>query len=140
MDALKLENQFCFPLYTASRIMVQSYTPLLKDLGVTYPQYLVLLVLWEDQSTTVGQITKRLHLETSTITPLLKRMEQMGLLIRKRSDFDERKVEITLTEKGNDLKQKACSIPQSLLENSQFTIEELSVLQVMLNKFIEQQA
>ena len=138
MEHLKLENQICFPLYTASRLLVQAYTPLLKELGVTYPQYLVLLVLWEDQEVTVGQITNRLLLETSTITPLLKRMEQMGLVERKRSVSDERKVLIQLTEKGEALKQNACTIPETLRANAAFSDEELILLQSMLTKFIQQ--
>ncbi|MCC6700983.1 MAG: MarR family transcriptional regulator [Fluviicola sp.] len=140
MESLKLENQICFPLYTASRIMVQAYTPLLKTLGVTYPQYLVLLVLWEEEETTVGQITKRLQLETSTITPLLKRMEQMEIIQRKRSDLDERKVMVTLTQKGVDMKQKACMIPEALMESTNFSIEELGTLHALLTKFIQQEA
>lgn len=139
MESLKLENQICFPLYTASRIMVQAYTPLLKTLGVTYPQYLVLLVLWEEDETTVGQITKRLQLETSTITPLLKRMEHMEIIQRKRSDLDERKVMVTLTQKGLDLKQKACMIPAALMESTDFSVEELGTLHALLTKFIQQE-
>ena len=99
MEQLKLENQLCFPLYTASRLVIRSYTPLLNQLGITYPQYLVLLILWETDEVTVGDITRKLLLDTSTITPLLKRLEKMGLISRIRSTADERKVTIALTQR-----------------------------------------
>ena len=89
-DQLKLDNQLCFRLYTAARMVTSAYTPLFKDLGITYPQYLVLMVLWEKDHCLIGDITERLKLETNTVTPLLQRMERQGLIERKRGDIDTR--------------------------------------------------
>jgi MarR family transcriptional regulator, organic hydroperoxide resistance regulator len=138
MDRLKLENQLCFPLYTASRLVVRSYTPLLDKLGITYPQYLVLLVLWEHNVLTVTQITKLLLLETSTLTPLLKRLEKTGFIWRKRSDTDERVVMVGLTEEGMKLKNEACSIPEQMVSGLNFAQEELTELYRLLYKYINQ--
>jgi len=113
-DQLKLENQICFPVYAASRLITREYQPYLDKLGVTYPQYLVLMVLWESGEVSVNEIAKKLILNTNTITPLLKRMEQQGLLKRERSEADERKVIICLSEKGNALEQEAALIPEKL--------------------------
>src|SRR6056297_1041292 len=113
-EQLKLENQLCFPVYAASRLITREYQPFLENLGITYPQYLVLMVLWEDDCLPVNDIAKTLILNTNTITPLLKRMEQQGLLFRKRSDKDERKVIVKLTEKGKDLQKEAVKIPEEL--------------------------
>lgn len=135
-DPLKLENQICFPLYTVSRMVIQGYTPLLDELEITYPQYLVLLVLWEKDPLIVSDITKELYLSTSTITPLLKRLESKGFLVRERSELDERKVIVRLTESGRALKEKACSIPEKLLEGLPFTDEELKSFHGMLKKFM----
>lgn len=137
-DQLKLENQLCFPLYTASRLVVRSYTPLLKKLEITYPQYLVMLVLWEHKTLAVTQITKLLLLDTSTLTPLLKRLEKMNLLWRKRSESDERVVMIGLTEKGEKLQQEASLIPSQLVEGLKFREEELIQLYQLLYKYIHQ--
>jgi DNA-binding MarR family transcriptional regulator len=137
-DQLKLENQLCFPLYTASRLVVRSYTPLLKKFGITYPQYLVMLVLWEHKTLAVTQITKLLLLDTSTLTPLLKRLEKMNLLWRKRSESDERVVMIGLTEKGEKLQQEASLIPSQLVEGLKFREEELIQLYQLLYKYIHQ--
>ena len=137
-DQLKLENQLCFPLYTASRLVVRSYTPLLKKLEITYPQYLVMLVLWEHKTLAVTQITKLLLLDTSTLTPLLKRLEKMGYIRRKRSESDERVVMIGLTEKGEKLQQEASLIPSQLVEGLKFSEEELIQLYQLLYKYIHQ--
>jgi DNA-binding MarR family transcriptional regulator len=137
-DQLKLENQLCFPLYTASRLVVRSYTPLLKKLGITYPQYLVMLVLWERKTLAVTQITKLLLLDTSTLTPLLKRLEKMNLIWRKRSEADERVVMIGLTEKGEKLRQEASIIPSQLVEGLNFSEEEAVQLYELLYKYIRQ--
>jgi len=112
---LKLENQLCFPLYAASRLVIQEYQPHLEKLGITYPQYLVLMVLWETDSIAVSEITRRLILNTNTITPVLKRMEAQGIITRQRSDEDERKVIVTLTPKGKELQIEAASIPEKLV-------------------------
>lgn len=115
-EQLKLENQLCFPVYAASRLITRAYQPYLQALRITYPQYLVLMLLWEQDTQPVNTIAKKLVLNTNTITPLLKRMEQICLIVRKRSETDERQVMISLTEKGQDLKQKASQIPQKMAE------------------------
>lgn len=104
---LQLDNQICFRLYTASRLITQAYTPLLTELGITYPQYLVLMVLWEKDGQPVNDIAHRLLLETNTITPLLQRMEKLGIVSRKKGEQDKRQQIVTLTEKGTDMEQKA---------------------------------
>ena len=113
-EQLKLENQLCFPVYATSRLIIREYQPELDKLAITYPQYLVLLVLWEDNEITVNDIAKKLILNTNTITPLLKRMEKQGLINRKRSTTDERKVIIKLSESGIAMKEKAALIPEKL--------------------------
>lgn len=137
-DQLKLENQLCFPLYTASRLVVRSYTPLLNRFGITYPQYLVMLVLWEYRTLAVTQITRLLLLDTSTLTPLLKRLEKMNLIWRKRSEADERVVMIGLTEKGEKLRLEASVIPSQLIEGLNFSEEEAVQLYRLLYKYIRQ--
>jgi DNA-binding MarR family transcriptional regulator len=115
-DNLKLENQLCFPVYAVSRLLTREYQPMLDALGITYPQYLVLMVLWEHKQITVNEIAKTLILNTNTITPLLKRMEKDGLLKRTRSKEDERKVMVELTKKGMALKEEAVKIPEALAQ------------------------
>ena len=109
--ALKLENQLCFRLYTASRLITQAYHPLLSRIGLTYPQYLVMMVLWEQDGQPVNDIAKRLYLETNTVTPLLKRMESEGFIKRTKAKEDGRKVIVSLTSKGKALEEKASCIP-----------------------------
>ncbi len=116
-DSLHLKNQLCFPLYAASRMTTKLYAPLLDKLNITYPQYLVLLVLWEKGKQTVREIGNQLFLESNTLTPLLKRMEEKGLIERKRSLRDERNVLVALKEKGIALKEEASCIPTQLIEN-----------------------
>lgn len=106
-----LDNQLCFRLYTASRLVTQAYTPLLSQHGLTYPQYLVLLVLWEKDALPVNDIAKRLYLETNTVTPLLQRMEKQGILSRKRGEKDARQMIVTLTKKGKDLQDILLEVP-----------------------------
>ena len=103
-EQLKLDNQLCFPLYAASRLLIRAYQPFLDKLKITYPQYLVLMVLWEHKELTVTEISKQLHLNTNTLTPLLKRMEKQQILERIRSKEDERVVKIRLTDKGTKLR------------------------------------
>ncbi|MCK7536615.1 MAG: MarR family transcriptional regulator [Marinilabiliales bacterium] len=110
-EQLKLANQLCFPLYAASRLITRSYQPYLDELGITYPQYLVLLVLWEHDGLTVNEISKKLILNTNTTTPLLKRLEAMGIVTRHRSGDDERKVEVTLTARGRKVGAEGCRDP-----------------------------
>ncbi|HAA11708.1 MAG TPA: MarR family transcriptional regulator [Cytophagales bacterium] len=118
-ETLWLENQICFPLYAVSRMVTKLYTPLLEKLDITYPQYLVLLVLWEKDERSVSEISELLHLETNTLTPLLKRMESKELIRRQRSKEDERRVEITLASKGRALQQEATCIPETIVNQFQ---------------------
>lgn len=118
INDLKLENQLCFLLYASSREMTKQYKPLLEKLEVTYPQYLVLLLLWEHIELSVKRIGELLYLDSGTLTPMLKRMEQQGIVSRERSSEDERLVIIKLTEKGQSLKDEAKSIPNRIVEIS----------------------
>lgn len=127
-DPLKLSNQICFPVYAASRLITREYQPHLDKLGITYPQYLVLMVLWEQDNQTVNEIAHKLILHTNTITPLLKRMQLQGILTRQRSAEDERKVIVQLTAKGLEMKQQAAKIPELLAAGilaSSISIEQL---------------
>lgn len=138
-DQLKLSNQLCFPIYAASRLITREYQPLLHKLEITYPQYLALMVLWETDHITVNDITKKLLLNTNTVTPLLKRMEVLGLISRKRSEDDERKVLVTLTKKGEELQKKAAKIPAQLLQKldaEKIGLTELIDLRDKLNLLI----
>lgn len=110
-EQLKLDNQLCFRLYTASRLITQAYRPLLSGIGLTYPQYLVMMVLWEKDGQPVNDIAKKLYLETNTVTPLLKRMEAEGFLSRCKGKADGRQVIVSLTPKGRALEGKAGCIP-----------------------------
>ncbi len=110
-EAMKLENQLCFPLYAAARNVTNLYTPLLSPLGLTYTQYLVFLVLWERDGIPVGAIGEKLMLDNGTLSPLLKKLQQAGYIERRRSEADERVVVITLTEKGRDLQEQAKDVP-----------------------------
>jgi MarR family transcriptional regulator, organic hydroperoxide resistance regulator len=135
---LILENQLCFKIYTLEREITKIYRSLLEDMQVTYPQYLVLLILWEKNSITVKELGQRLFLDSGTLTPMLKRMEGNNLIERKRSKEDERHVIISLTKKGEELKNKAECIPSQLLENIPMDSNELKnldkTLTVMLNR------
>lgn len=135
-EALKLDNQLCFPLYTASRLVIQRYQPMLKDLDITYPQYLVLMVLWEKDEVNLSTIAEKLQLQSNTLTPLLKRLQQRGFLERKRSETDERNIVITLTEKGKKLKDQACDVPGLLAEQIPLSMEEAKELYRLLYKMI----
>lgn len=115
-EQLKLKNQLCFPVYAASRLIIREYQPFLDKLGITYPQYLALMILWETDEITVNEIAKKLILNTNTVTPLLKRMESIDIITRERSSSDERKVVIRLTEKGKEMREAAAVIPQQLVE------------------------
>ncbi len=138
-DQLKLENQLCFPVYAASRLIIREYQPYLDKLKITYPKYLVLMILWEKDAVPVNDIAKKLILNTNTITPLLKRMEKQGLVKRERSVEDERKVIIQLTKEGMDLREKAKSIPEDLskkLLDSSLEIKDLIHLKENLEDII----
>ena len=113
-DEFKLDNQLCFRLYTASRLLSQAYHPMLSEHGLTYPQYLVLLVLWEKDEQPVNDIAKRLYLETNTVTPLLQRMEKGGLLTRRKGEKDARQMIVSLTKKGKSLQKELADVPRTV--------------------------
>ncbi len=113
-EVLRLDNQLCFALYAASKAVTQAYQPLLSALGLTYPQYLVLLVLWEEDGQLVKEIGKRLELDSGTLTPLLKRLESQGLVVRERQQDDQRQVRIRLSLAGRALERKALAVPKQL--------------------------
>ena len=125
---LQLDNQLCFALYSASLAMTKLYKPLLDEIGLTYPQYLVMLVLWEQDGLMVSALGDRLSLDSGTLTPLLKRLESAGLISRIRAVEDERRVHITLTAPGRSLKAKASKIPGCILSATRFSIAELMSL------------
>lgn len=135
-EKLKLENQICFKIYTAEREITKLYRNLLEELDVTYPQYLVLLVLWEKNSITVKELGKRLFLDSGTLTPMLKRMEGNHLIERRRSLEDERSVIISLTKKGEGLQNKAECIPTRLLETMSMDRGQLKNLEQTLSVFL----
>lgn len=114
-NQLKLSSQICFPMYSVSRLITKLYKPYLDELGITYPQYLVLLVLWENDNQSVNDISKKLLLNSNTISPLLKRMEKLKLIQRTRSSEDERSVLVELTDRGSEMKNNALPIPEKLM-------------------------
>ena len=113
-DVLKLENQICFPLYACSKEVIKAYKPYLDELDLTYTQYITMLVMWEDKELTVKEIGERLYLDSSTLTPLLKRLEEKGYVSRHHSKTDERNLIVTITEKGEALKERAVTVPERL--------------------------
>lgn len=125
---LELDNQLCFALYSTSLAMTRVYKPLLDELGLTYPQYLAMLVLWERDGLMVSDLGERLFLDSGTLTPLLKRLEASSLITRIRAVEDERRVHITLTAAGRELKIKAAEIPSCILSASQCSVPELVLL------------
>ncbi|MBS3911659.1 MAG: MarR family transcriptional regulator [Hydrogenophaga sp.] len=127
-QALRLDNQLCFALYSASLAMTKLYKPLLDALGITYPQYLALLVLWESDGLTVSELGERLYLDSGTLTPLLKRLETAGLVSRLRDTQDERRVLVRLSAAGRALKQRAARIPGCVLQASQCDVAEALAL------------
>ena len=132
VEALRLDRQLCFALYGAANRVTRLYRPLLDALGLTYPQYLVMLVLWEASPRTVGAVGEALDLESSTLTPLLKRMEAQGLVVRARDPEDERRVIITLTEKGAALREQAKAVPEKLFCQLALPLEDLGDLRERL--------
>lgn len=131
----RLDDQLCFALYSAQLALNKLYRKLLKELDLTYPQYLVLLVLWERDNLTVSEIGERLYLDYPTLTPLLKRLEQQGLLTRQRSDIDERQVYIRLTDAGRLMQQRARHIPGCAARALGYPIEQLVTMKRELNAF-----
>ncbi|MTI47106.1 MarR family winged helix-turn-helix transcriptional regulator [Sporosalibacterium faouarense] len=136
-EHLKIDNQLCFALYSASKAIVNTYKPLLKDIGITYTQYITLLVLWEKDNITVKELGKKLNLDSGTLTPLLKRLETKGILERIRNPEDERNVCVKLTSKGVSLKDKASEIPMKAFCTTGMSIDEASDLKERLNKLLK---
>jgi DNA-binding MarR family transcriptional regulator len=135
-DILKLDNQLCFALYVSSREIIKKYKPLLDPLGLTYTSYITMLALWEKDNVTVKSLGERLHLDSGTLTPLLKKLEVKGFLVRERRSEDERNVYITLTVHGQALKKDAAKIPRQLLSCSNFDGESTLQLINLLHRYI----
>lgn len=138
-EAMKLDNQLCFPIYAASRIITSLYTPYLKPLGLTYTQYILFLVLWEKDGITVGEICKRLMLDSGTLSPVLKKLRQQGYIEKQQSTADERSFIITLTEKGRELQVQAKDIPLQVRKCVNITPEKAFQLHDLLNELLENQ-
>lgn len=128
-----VDDQLCFALYNASRAMVSAYAPVLDGLGLTYPQYLVMLVLWEEDGPRVSRLGERLSLDSATLTPLLKRLEAQGVVRRQRSTEDERVVEVFLTAEGKRMKKKADAVRQCFFEKAGLSVKDLVALRDQLN-------
>ncbi len=136
-EALKLENQLCFPLYAASRDVIKQYKTSLDNLDLTYTQYIVMLVLWERKQITTKEMGRILHLDSGTLTPLLKKMEGKGLVSRKRSEFDERNLTVTITDKGLNLRDKAIEIPNQIAQCNVLDEAETETLYKLLYKIMD---
>lgn len=135
-DSLKLKNQLCFPIYLCSKEIIRKYTPLLKELDLTYTQYIVMMYFWEKKTSNVKELGKTLLLDSSTLTPLLKKLESKGYVTRTRSTSDERNLEITITNKGLNLKDKAITIPSKIGKCIGLTSEEAEVMYKLAYKII----
>ncbi len=138
MDPLKLSNQLCFPLYATSKGIIKLYTPLLNEINLTYTQYITMMVLWEQKKIGVKLLGEHLFLDSGTLTPLLKKLEQQGLLTRTRSQEDERNLIVEITEQGEALKERATDIPAKVIESMKLTDDEAATLYQLLYKLLEQ--
>lgn len=136
-DALLLDRQLCFPLYACAREVVKRYTPYLEEIGLTYTQYITMLVLWETPCMTSKQIGKRLRLDSGTLTPVLKKLEQRGLILRRRDEADERNLLVELTEDGKNLRERAVEIPQQLGACLNLTPEDAVQLYTLLHRMLD---
>lgn len=135
-DLLRLDQQICFPLYAASRLVTRLYQPLLEPLGLTYPQYIVLMILWEESPCSVSRIGERALLASNTLTPLLKRLEQQGLVARRRAAHDERVVTIALTDAGQALRSECACVPLQLFAQIGYPVEEALRLKSQLDALL----
>ena len=135
-DALRLENQLCFPLYACSREVIKRYRPYLDALGLTYTQYIVLIVIWEEGTVSVRDLGKRLYLDSGTLTPVLKTLEKIGLITRARSQEDERVLLVTITKAGQALREEALTIPKQMAGCVKLTREERETLYRLLYKML----
>lgn len=135
-EELRLDNQLCFPLYAASRLITRLYKDRLEPLGITYPQYVVMMILWEDAPCAVKDVGKRAILNTNTLTPLLKRLEEQGYITRKRDGADERVVKIHLTPAGLSLRDECACVPWELLQSCGISLEKIDELKVLLDELL----
>ena len=136
-EALKLSQQLCFPLYACSREMIKLYKPYLDELGLTYTQYITMMVLWEHKAMTVKALGQELYLDSGTLTPLLKKLEEKGLVTRRRSDLDERNLIVTITEKGEAMRDQALHIPAEMTKCINLPKEDIRDLYRMLHQLLE---
>lgn len=135
-EALKLDNQLCFPLYACSREIIKRYKPFLDAIDLTYTQYITMMVLWEEKTVTAKVLGDKLFLDSGTLTPLLKKMEAKGLLTRNRSEKDERNLMVTITEEGERLKERAIAVPEQMAQCVNLTPEEAGELYKILYKIL----
>ena len=135
-EELKLANQVCFPVYTLAKEIVNLYRPFLDKLNLTYPQYLVMIVLWEQGEQTVSELGEKLNLDSGTLTPLLKRLEQKEFISRTRRSSDERVVQISLTQEGDRLQTKAVQVPQQLAESICISIDDFKNLKISIENIL----
>lgn len=135
-ESLLLQNQLCFPLYAAAKEVVRLYKPFLDDIGLTYTQYIAMMVLWESRSMSVKELGERLYLDSGTLTPLLKKMEMQGVVSRRRSAQDERSVIVSVTEKGDELRERALSVPAQMKGCIPLTPEEVKTLYHLLYRVL----
>ena len=135
-DALKIENQLCFPLYACSREVIKLYKPCLDKIDLTYTQYITMLILWEKKSVTAKELGDRLYLDSGTLTPLLKKLEHKGLVSRRRSEEDERSLIVSLTEEGLQLRDEALSVPTEMAKCGNLNAEEAQQLYKLLYKLL----
>ena len=136
-ECLKLSKQLCFPLYACSREMIKLYKPFLDELGLTYTQYITLMVLWEHKALTVKALGQELYLDSGTLTPLLKKLEEKGLVTRRRSDLDERNLIVTITELGESMRDRALHIPEEMTKCINLPREDIRELYRMLHQLLE---
>lgn len=136
-EMLKLENQLCFPLYACAKEIVRRYAPLLEPLGLTYTQYMTMMVMWEHKSISVKDMGRLLYLDSGTLTPMLKKMEKAGLISRRRSEKDERMVIVSITERGETLQEKAAEIPSKMAECVTLDNDEAMQLYILLHKLMK---
>ena len=136
-ECLKLSKQLCFPLYACSREMIKLYKPFLDELGLTYTQYITMMVLWEHKAMTVKALGQELYLDSGTLTPLLKKLEEKGLVTRRRSELDERNLIVTITELGESMKDRALHIPEEMAKCVNLPKEDIRDLYRMLHQLLE---
>lgn len=139
-DALKLENQLCFPLYACAREVIKKYTPFLDAIDLTYTQYIAMMALWEKKQLTVKALGEMLYLDSGTLTPLLKKLEAKGLVSRKRSEEDERNLLVTLTREGEALKDAAIQVPGQMMQCVKLPVEDAMALHRILHQLLKDMA